>query len=104
MSPDGRGKGVACSTTGTFEKIKSDADKAQKNYPDVTLLLFYTPEKVSQPKKADWAKKLPEAFGFELVVLSREDIIASLQLPDSSYLCAAHLKFPFPIDCHSPAS
>ena len=32
----------------------------------------------------------------ELVVISREDIIASLQVPDNSYLCATHLKIPVP--------
>ncbi len=96
LSTDRRGKGFTCSTTGTFEKVNSDATKVQKNYTDVSILFFYTPEKVSQPKKAEWGKKIRTAFGFELVVVSREDIIATLQLPDNACLCSTHLKIPVP--------
>jgi hypothetical protein len=60
LSSDGRGKGVACSTTGTFDKIKSDAEKVQKHYPDVSLLVFYTTQKVTQSTKAKWAQKTRE--------------------------------------------
>src|SRR5579872_5348436 len=56
LTSDGRGKGVACSTTGTFEKIKSDAEKVQKHYPDVSLLIFYTTQKVTQSTKVKWAQ------------------------------------------------
>ena len=96
VSADGRGKGVACSITGTFDKIKDDATETKKHYPDVSLLIFYTSEKVSQGKKAEWAKKIHSDFGFELIVISREDIITSLQLPGNAHLCATHLRIPVP--------
>ena len=83
LSPDGRAKGLASSTTGTFEKVNSDATKVQKNYSDVSILFFYTPEKISQPKKKEWADKVRTAFGFEMVVISREDIITTLQVRQS---------------------
>jgi len=65
ITPDGRGKGLASSTTGTFEKVNSDATKVQKNYSDVSILFFYTPEKISQPKKKEWADKIRTAFGID---------------------------------------
>jgi len=81
LSPDGRGKGLACSTTGTFKKLNADAAEVQKHYSDVSLLIFYisyTTQKISQPKKADWSEKIHQKYGYELIVASREEIIASL--------------------------
>jgi hypothetical protein len=95
-SPDGRGKGLACSTTGTLDKLKSDAEKVQKYYPDVSLLVFYTTQKVTQAAKAEWTQKFREKYGYDLVVASREDIITSLQLPDNVQLCRTHLDIPIP--------
>jgi hypothetical protein len=96
VSTDGRGKGLACSITGSFDKIKEDAIEVQKHYRDVSLLIFYTSEKVSQGKKADWEQKIRDGYGYELVIVSREDIIDTLRLPDNAYLCATHLKIPVP--------
>lgn len=96
VSPDGRGKGLACSKTGTLDKVKSDAEKVQKYYPDVSLLVFYTTQKVTQSMKAEWAQKIHEKYGYELVVASREEMIASLQLPDNAQLCRTHLDIPVP--------
>jgi hypothetical protein len=95
-SPDGRGKGLTCSTTGALDKLKSDAEKVQKNYPDVSLLIFYTSEKVTQAAKAAWAQKIREKYGYDLVVASCEEIIASLQLPENVQLCRSHLDIPIP--------
>jgi HEAT repeat protein len=95
-STDGRGKGLACSTTGTRRKISDDAAQAQKHYPDVSLLIFYTTEKVTQETKAKWAEEIRQQFGYELVVASREEIIATLQIPDNAQLCRSHLDIPVP--------
>jgi len=95
-SPDGRGKGLACSTTGTLDKLRTDAKKVQKHYPDVSLLVFYTTQKVTQAAKAEWAQKIREKYRYDLVVASREEIIASLQLPDNVQLCRTHLDIPIP--------
>ena len=96
ISPDGRGKGLACSITATFKKVNGDAEEAQKHYTDISLLAFYTTQKVSQPTKAEWATKIRETYGFELVVMSREEIISALQLPDNAGICRIHLKIPIP--------
>src|ERR1700731_483144 len=96
LAPDGRGKGVACSITGSFEKLNADANEARKHYSDLSILIFYTARKIPQPKKAKWAEKIRKGYGYELVVFSREEIIASLQLPDNASLCRSHLKIPIP--------
>src|SRR5712664_3041539 len=96
LAPDGRGKGVASSITGSFEKLNADANEAQKHYSDLSILIFYTTQKVPQPKKAKWAEKIRKVDGYELTVLSREEIIASLQLPHNASLCRFHLKIPVP--------
>ena len=96
VSADGRGKGVSSSITGTFEKLNSDAKEAKKQYSDLAVLLFYTPKKILQPKKLAWAAKIRESYACELVVISREDIILSLQLPDNVSICRTHLRIPIP--------
>jgi len=52
ISPDGRGKGLASSTTGTFEKVNSDATKIQKNYSDVSItFLLHARENLTAQEK-----------------------------------------------------
>jgi hypothetical protein len=48
LEPDGRGLGLACSTTATIKKIKSDAAKTKEHYPDVRVLIFATTGKVTE--------------------------------------------------------
>ena len=95
-SPDGKGKGLACSTTGTLAKVKGDAKKIKKHYPDISLLVFYTTEKVTQSTKEEWAEEIRKKYGYELIVASREEIIVSLHLPDNAQLCRTHLDIPIP--------
>ena len=54
LALDDRGKGLARSKTGTLEKIKADAAEIKKSYFGVSILLFHTPKKVSQPKNTEW--------------------------------------------------
>jgi hypothetical protein len=90
---DGVGKGLACSTTGGYTKLNSDAKTAKENYGDgLALLIFATLEKVTQHKEAEWREKIRSAHGLDLYVLSREDFITELQKPANLLLCRAHLK------------
>lgn len=99
-TPNHRGVGVASSITDTITKIKGDARKVRKNYPDISLLIFYTSEKVTQEKKSEWEKVILEEFGLELITISREDIVSDLQIPANSQLCRTHLdiQIPFQLD------
>ena len=46
--------------------IRVDAAKTKEHHPDVRVLIFATPEKVSEHKKGLWAKKIAEEFGLLL--------------------------------------
>ncbi len=85
---DGRkGKGVAASLTATLTKVQGDAQTAKQNYTDLEILLFVTPHKVPVPTTTKWAEEVAKACGPELYVLSREEIVTSLMLPQNAPLC-----------------
>jgi hypothetical protein len=91
VTPDKIGRGLCSSITGELSKIADDAKKVKQHFSEVSVLLFYTPEKVSNPKKKEWAKKIQKDFGYELHVISREDIIASLMEPRNASVCRSFL-------------
>ncbi len=91
FEPDGRGIGLACSLTAEYEKIAEDATKATKNYPDVRVLVFATPCKVTKHKERQWAEKLSKDFGLDLVVMSREELVTSLIAPSNADICRSQL-------------
>jgi len=84
LASDGKAKGLASSITSTLAKIRSDAKKVKTHFPDVKSLLFATATKVTNLKKKEWAKKIKKEFGYDLFVLSREEIIAELALPENA--------------------
>ena len=91
LAGDAKGKGLVCSITATFPKLAKDAARAREHFKDITILIFATPRKVSNRNKHEWAAKLREKFGYELEVVSREDVIASLMIPENATLCRNHL-------------
>jgi hypothetical protein len=44
------GKGLASSLTATLDKVKKDAERACASFSDLGLLIFYTPQKVTNRK------------------------------------------------------
>jgi hypothetical protein len=91
LAADGIGKGLACSLTGTLEKIKADSKKVKEHFADVRVLIFATPQKVSNYTAKIWADKIQSEFGYELIVVPREDIILSLMDPSNAVLCRSFL-------------
>jgi hypothetical protein len=98
VSPDRVGRGLASSITGELSKIIDDAKKVKQHFSDVRVLLFYTPEKVSNPKKKEWGEKIEKDFGYELHVMSREDIITSLMEPRNASICRSLLAIDVEAD------
>lgn len=98
VSASGRGHGLACSISNDiFDKIKSDAITARGKYPDLRILTFVTPRPVTQVTKEKWAEKLQKVDGVkdvELILLSRQEIITSLLLPENEGLCRSLLNMP----------
>jgi hypothetical protein len=91
LAEDGRGKGLACSITASLKKIKDDAKKVQAHFDDVRVLIFYTPQKVTNHTAKIWAREILEEFGYELVVVPREDVITSLLEPKNISICRTQL-------------
>lgn len=98
LAQDVTGRGLACSLTATLGKIKSDVQKISQHAPDVTVLLFATPQRVTTQTAKAWANTIREEHGIELVVISREDIITDLMLPDNASVCRGHLGFSVPVE------
>ncbi len=91
LEPDGKGVGLACSTTATIKKIKRDAAKTKEHYPDVRVLIFATTGRVTEHTKAQWAKEIADEFGLLLQVISREEFIVWLLDPANSDICRDQL-------------
>ena len=98
LASDRIGKGLACSLTATPGKIKGDATEIKRNYDDISILIFMTPRKVTNEKARSWATEIQNEFGYELIVVPREDIITSLMLPSNATLCPSHLGIPVTIE------
>ena len=92
LSSDGIGKGLSCSITTTIGKISADAEAASKNFSDISVFIFFTPKKVTEQRKRDWAVQIWNKYGYQLEIISREDIIASLMNPSNAALCRNHLQ------------
>src|SRR6202161_4148012 len=58
LSQDRKAKGLACSNTATVTKIKGDAAEAKKHFPDIQILIFATPRKVTNSIIEGWAEEV----------------------------------------------
>lgn len=98
VSEDKKAKGLASSITGTIAKIKDDATNIKKNFSDVEILIFATPVKVTNQTIQKWAREIRTEFDYELVVMTREDIITSLMMPSNAPLCRTLLAINVPAE------
>lgn len=93
----GDGKVLACSLTATLGKIKSDATKVKKHF-DIKTLVFATPQGITNNTAKNWASEVQKEFGYDLVVMPREDVITSLMNPVNIGLCRTHLGIPVTLE------
>jgi hypothetical protein len=93
----GSGRVLACSLTAMLGKLKSDAEKIRKNF-HVSTLIFATPQRLSNAAAQGWAEEIKKAFGYQLIVVSREDIVTSLLDPSNLALCRTHLGLSVTLD------
>ncbi|MCJ7547704.1 MAG: hypothetical protein MUP30_12940 [Deltaproteobacteria bacterium] len=98
LAADRTGVGLACSLTATLKKINDDATTIKEHYDDIHILIFVTPHKVTNETAENWATEIHKAFGYKLIVVSREDIITSLMLPSNTPLCRTVLSIPVVIE------
>jgi hypothetical protein len=98
VASDRVGRGVASSITATLAKITADARRAKENFPELKTLIFFTPRSVTNQTKVEWAEGVRKEFGYELLVISREDLITSLMLPENISLCRTSLRIAVAIE------
>lgn len=98
LSADRTGKGLACSLTATLTKIKDDATTIKEHFDDVQILIFATPQKVTNKTAEKWVIEIRKEFGHKLIIVPREDIIMSLMLPCNAPLCRTHLGISVAIE------
>ena len=59
---------LACSLTATLDKIEADAKKINENFGDVKVLIFATPQKITNHTASTWAAKAkPEVIQQQFV-------------------------------------
>jgi hypothetical protein len=95
---NGQGRGTACSNTATLTKIREDIEEAQKHFSDLKILFFVTPRPVSEKKAKGWREKVKKDYGITLIVISREDVISELLMPENVSLCSSILRIPTMIE------
>lgn len=98
LCTDGKGKGLACSTTATLKKIKDDIIRFRDHFSDIKLLIFSTPAKVSTETAQKWAETVRKDYKLDLIVVPREDILTDLMLPKNASICRTHLGLHVPLD------
>src|SRR5216683_1324272 len=86
FAAEGQGKVLACSLTADIGKVKADAEKIKMNFPGVTKLIFATPVGVTNLTGEPWVAEIQKAFGYDLAIMPREDIITSLMDPANASL------------------
>lgn len=60
LASDGVGKVLACSITPTYAKIRSDARKVVTHFPNVRVLIFATPARVTNQLAAGWIEQIED--------------------------------------------
>jgi len=85
-------KGLVSSITATIDKIKGDIERFKPHYPNVKVLIFATPCKVTNQRAKSWKETIWKDCGIELQIVSKEDVITDLMLPDNALVCSSHLN------------
>ncbi len=88
---------LAGSLSADLGKIKGDLSRIRETWSSIDVLVFCTPQKVTNQTAEKWQKELAESGDdVQLIVVSREDIITTLLLPENADLCRTHLKLSIP--------
>ena len=96
LSPLHKGMGLSSSITPELEKIQGDAARAKPHFSDLQILVFVTSGKVTNYTVEQWQAEIKKEYGWDLIVMSREEIITTLQVPSNIGLCAEHLGISVP--------
>jgi hypothetical protein len=92
LAAEGSGKVLACSITATLRKLREDATGVREHFSGIKILIFATPHGVTNQSAQHWATEIRKEFGYELVVIPREEIIAALLAPANTSLSRNFLQ------------
>jgi hypothetical protein len=98
FAAEGEGKALACSTTASLDKVRSDAKRIKDNFAGISKLIFATPDTVSNKRGEEWAEEIRRDFGYDLAIMEREDFITSLMDPLNASLLEPHLGLAAPVE------
>lgn len=94
---NGKHLSVGCSITDKYTKIRDDVETIKKRGKSLDVFVFYTPKKINNREWADkWAPKIKKYFGCDLILITREDIIQELLIPDNHWMCKVFLGLDVP--------
>jgi hypothetical protein len=96
LSPLHVGMGLSSSITPELEKIQADAKRAKPHFSDLRILVFITSGTVTNYSAEKWQAEIKKDYDLDLIVMSREEIITTLQVPSNVGLCAEHLGIAVP--------
>ena len=96
---DGVIRSLACSLTAELNKIVEDAKKIKRHRSDVEELIFATPRSVTQKTVSAWKARIQDDFGWQLIVVEREEFLNVLERPDMWWVCREHLNLTSWGDC-----
>jgi len=91
FAAEGEGKVLACSLTADLAKIRKDAVKVRDHFPGVTKMIFATHDTVALERSEQWAVEIQREFGYDLLVMEREEFVTSLMDPANASLLSSHL-------------
>jgi hypothetical protein len=96
LSPLQKGIGLCSSITPELKKIQADAERAKQHFKDLQILIFVTSGQVTNHTAEQWQAEIKKEYGWDLIVMPREEIITTLQGPSNIGLCAEHLGIAVP--------
>ena len=93
VDAEDRRRTVACSLTGTLEKVRDDCCSIQRSGQCIDVLVFVTAKEAQNDKKAEWRRRVRAEFGHDLEVVDGAALVGELELPstDSDWLCREYL-------------
>jgi hypothetical protein len=92
---DGLKRSLACSLSGTLEKVREDCKRIAGRRVRIDILVFYTPVGVTNLEITAWQEKIRQEFGHDLYIMPRAAVIAALEPPENAWLCREYLELAF---------
>src|ERR1051326_7615574 len=98
FAAEGEGKVLACSTTASIKKVRSDAKRIKDNFAGISKLIFATPDTVSNKRGEEWAAEIQKDFGYDLAIMERDEFVTSLMDPQNAALLGPHLGLSIAVE------